>query len=314
MNCKKCGNKMADGARFCISCGAEHDANGELVVKNSPVDYNKTVMVNDLFANNNKKIDYNKTMMANDVPHEKIDYNKTMMAGDVPHERVDYNKTMMASDIPQNNFNNVKNSYNNYNSNNNANVKKKKSSPIIIIVGVVLIVVAALSIVLPKFRKNNSGNKISQTKIGEDINNTSKVLKSESLNETSASGNVVTDFDNTSGYWSKDYEYFYKNGVPQKNQWVGDYYLGEDGRKVRNKLIDDTYYVDIDGKKVKNEWYKFQKRIGTGEVTVWYYLGPDGAKLRDTYSPDGYYVDKDGIYIQEENNTPDSKKYIPNNK
>ena len=93
MNCKKCGNKMADGARFCISCGAEHDANGELVVKNSPVDYNKTVMVNDLFANNNKKIDYN--------------------------------KTMMASDIPQNGFNNINNSYNNLDANKNVNVKKK---------------------------------------------------------------------------------------------------------------------------------------------------------------------------------------------
>ncbi|MBP3201845.1 MAG: zinc-ribbon domain-containing protein [Lachnospiraceae bacterium] len=309
MNCKKCGNKMADGARFCISCGAEHNANGELVIKSTSIDYNKTVMINDIPTNNNK-IDYNKTMMANDVPHEKIDYNKTMMANDVSHEKIDYNKTMMASDIPQNGFNNINNSYNNLDANKNVNVKKKKSSPIIIIVGIVLIAVATLSIVLPRIRKNNYSNNISKSK---DIDKDLKVLESESISETPINGNIVADFDNSSGYWSKDNEFFYKNGVLQKNQWVGDYYLGEDGRKVKNKLIDDTYYVDIEGKKVKNEWYKFQKRIGTGEVTVWYYLGPDGAKLRNAYSPDGYYVDKDGIYIQEENKTPDSKRYVPNN-
>lgn len=305
MNCKKCGNHMPDGARFCISCGAEHDSNGQLIVKNNKTDYNKTIMINGInnMGSGNQKIDYNKTMMAGDVSREKIDYNKTMMAGDVPHQKIDYNKTMMANDVsPNNNYSSSGN--NHINSSYNSRPQNKKVSPLIIVITLIIIAGAVISVVFPKFKKQNNVKVVEQNNEKQNIET--------AVTEESQSGNVVSDFDaNASGYWSKDYEFFYIDGVPQKNKWVGDYYLGDDGRKVRNKLIDDNYYVDANGQKVKNEWYKFNKKIGTGEVIVWYYLGPDGAKLRDEYSPDGFYLDKDGIYVQENNNTPDSAHYRP---
>lgn len=302
MNCKKCGNNMADGARFCISCGAEHDANGQLVIKNNKMDYDRTIMINNVSSNSNNKIDYNKTMMANDIPqNNKVDYNKTMMANDVSQSnRVDYNKTMMANDVSQIN-NNQKINYNT-----KSNVKNKKSSPIIIICAIVIVLVIVIFVFLFIKKKNVIKNSSIETSLVIDsIVETTKVITEETT------GNKVTDFDATNGYWSKDAEKFYRNGTMQTNQWIGDFYVGSDGRKVRNKLIDDTFYVDANGKKVKNEWYKFTKNVGGSNVIVWYYLGEDGAKLRDTLTPDGYYVDKDGIYIPGKYELPNSDKYIP---
>ena len=295
MNCKKCGKPMPNGARYCISCGAEHDSNGELLVKSAPIDYNGTIMINNMPQNSEQgsKIDYNKTVMANDMQQSaKIDYNKTMMAGDLPKGgSIDYNKTMMANDLPNNNQPSPQAAVNT-----GASVKpKKKGSPIIIAACLIVVVAGVGSFILPNLNKKKTNN---------GITNKENVSSSESASETTTetifettSGNVVEDFNPNPGYWSKDYEFYYVGETKQKNQWVDDFYLGSDGRKVRNKFIDDTYYVDANGKKVKNEWYKTQRKIGTGEVTVWYYLGPDGAKLKDTLTPDGYYVDKDGIYI-----------------
>ena len=76
-------------------------------------------------SNENKKVDYNKTVMANDVPQQ---------------ESIDYNKTMMAADLPQINLSNKNRS----DSANNASkaTKKKKASPVIFIVLVVFILSA----------------------------------------------------------------------------------------------------------------------------------------------------------------------------
>lgn len=298
MNCKKCGNVMPDGARFCISCGAEHDSNGQLVANNNQVDYNKTIMINDISKGSG--VDYNKTVMANDFQQSrKVDYNKTMMANDLPQgNKIDYNKTMMANDLPQGNASSAKS----FNPNvNKANKKqKKKSSPILLIVFFIVILVVVIN-VISKSRKKKVENVVSET-----------TMQVETTVQAAENGNVVSDFDSTDGYWSNDAEFFYRNGTMQTNQWIGDYYVGSDGRKVKNKLIDDTYYVDASGKKVKNEWYKFKKKVANQEVTVWYYLGPDGAKLTDTLSPDGYYVDKDGIYIPGADvKSGDSRNYVP---
>lgn len=337
MNCKKCGKSMPNGARFCISCGAEHDANGELITSSGQVDYNKTIMIDDVFSeyNENAKIDYNKTVMSNDsinsgkvdynktvmandfVQHDRVDYNKTMMANDVPrNESIDYNKTMMATDIPQNNLSNQRSCNNNV----STTTKKKKVSPALLIVLIVFVLAGVAGAILLNKKKEvnkdihvNSSELVAESKMSDSTVQTDNQAKL--LSETTETGNVVSDFNpNADGYWTKD-EVFMKNGVPQKNMWVpGDFYVGADGRKVRNQFIDDTYYVDANGKKVKNEWYKEQRKIGTGEVTVWYYLGPDGAKWKDRYTPDGFYVDKDGIYVQKDNDIKDSPHYIPNKK
>ena len=281
MNCKKCGNVMPNGARFCISCGAEHDSNGQLVTKNNQVDYNKTIMINDMPQG--RGVDYNKTMMANDLPQGN---------------KIDYNKTMMANDLPQGNPVGAKASHA---VKPKANSKaKKKSSPVLIIVFFIVILAVVIS-VMSKTKKKKVENVVLET-----------TMQVETTTQTAENGNVVSDFDSSDGYWSNDAEFFYRNGTMQTNKWIGDYYVGSDGRKVKNKLIDDTYYVDASGKKVKNEWYKFKKKVANQEVTVWYYLGPDGAKLTDTLSPDGYYVDKDGIYIPGADvKSGDSRNYVP---
>lgn len=289
MNCKKCGKSMPNGARYCISCGAEHDSNGELVIKNNSIDYNKTMMSNDI---------------KNSRQNNSIDYNKTMMALD-NHQNsgsVDYNTTMMASEVLQSN-NSKSSSINNFKK---PDVKKskvtKKKLPLVLIIILIMICIICLVRTMKRFVKSLPVCTIPPKGF---------VDGKEALIETTINENIVSDFDSSSGYWSKDAEYFYKNGTKQTNQWIGDYYVGADGRKVKNQLIDDTYYVDASGKRVKNEWYKFNKNIGDSEVPIWYYLGADGAKLRNTFTPDGYYVDKDGIYIPDMiYDGEDSEQYV----
>lgn len=64
------------------------------------------------------------------------------------------------------------------------------------------------------------------------------------------------------------------------SQWVGDYYVGEDGTYVKNQWVGD-YYVGPDGKYEKNQW------VGD------YYVGENGKKVRNTWI-DNRYLDADG--------------------
>lgn len=64
------------------------------------------------------------------------------------------------------------------------------------------------------------------------------------------------------------------------SQWVGDYYVGEDGTYVKNQWVGD-YYVGPDGKYEKNQW------VGDS------YVGEDGKKVRNTWIGD-QYLDADG--------------------
>ena len=42
--------------------------------------------------------------------------------------------------------------------------------------------------------------------------------------------------------------YHYKNGIPTRNKWVGDYYLLADGKMATNQWVDNyRYYVGADG-------------------------------------------------------------------
>ena len=54
--------------------------------------------------------------------------------------------------------------------------------------------------------------------------------------------------------WVDDNNFYVnKNGIKQKNCWMGDYYLKADGSKARNEWVDNNrYYVDGDGKWVRN--------------------------------------------------------------
>ena len=62
-------------------------------------------------------------------------------------------------------------------------------------------------------------------------------------------GAWIKDYGNKSG-WQKEGEswYYYKNGSAVRNAWVGNYWLGSDGRMVTNRYVDGgRYYVGNDG-------------------------------------------------------------------
>ena len=94
-----------------------------------------------------------------------------------------------------------------------------------------------------------------------------------------ADGSMITG-------WHGDY-YFDENGKMKTNAFVEGYYLGADGKYVKNQWIKDggkDYFMDANGKAKKNAWQGV------------YYLGKDGAMLTNTFTPDGYYVGSDGAY------------------
>ena len=65
----------------------------------------------------------------------------------------------------------------------------------------------------------------------------------------------------------------------EENAWVGQYYVGEDGVRVKDAWVDDCY-LGSNGKKVTNSW------VGD------YYVGENGKKLTNTWQ-DGYYLDEE---------------------
>ena len=95
-----------------------------------------------------------------------------------------------------------------------------------------------------------------------------------------ADGSMITG-------WHGDY-YFDENGKMKANTFVEGYYLGADGKCVKNQWIKDggkDYFMDANGKVKKNAWQGA------------YYLGKDGVMLTNTFTPDGYYVGANGIYV-----------------
>lgn len=115
-----------------------------------------------------------------------------------------------------------------------------------------------------------------------------------------------------SGKWfsvGKRYYYAASNGKVQKNKWIGNYYVGANGRRVYGwlKLGDKTYYMNTStGKKTAGCWktigkyrYYFMK---SGEMLTnkwkktkgkYYYLKADGRMAKSTWVGK-YQVGKDG--------------------
>ncbi len=87
--------------------------------------------------------------------------------------------------------------------------------------------------------------------------------------------------------------HFDKYGYMSANQWVGDYYVGADGRIVKDQWI-GNYYVDATGKwdKTKekpSQWLQSGNR--------WWYKHGDGSYTKNGWEQiagDWYYFDKDG--------------------
>ena len=122
--------------------------------------------------------------------------------------------------------------------------------------------------------------------------------------------------------------YFHnQNGTPVKNKWVGNYWLGADGKMATNAWVDNSrYYVDGNGVWVKDAKKPETKKQGwKQEGTVWYYLDEKGVPVKNKWignywlgvdgkmatnawvDNDRYYVDGSGAWVKDAKK-PEAKK------
>ena len=112
--------------------------------------------------------------------------------------------------------------------------------------------------------------------------------------------------------------YYLENGALARNKWVGNYWLGADGKMVTSSWVDnDRYYVDGDGAWVKDAKRPEVKKNGwIKEGSAWYYyengalarnkwisgkywLGADGKMATSSWVDNGrYYVDGNGVWVR----------------
>ena len=108
--------------------------------------------------------------------------------------------------------------------------------------------------------------------------------------------------------------YLDEKGTPVKNKWVGNYWLGTDGKMATNAWVDNgRHYVDGNG-----AWVKGAKKSGWKKEGVsWYYLDDEGTPVKNKWvgnywlGADGkmatnawvdnkyYYVGKDGAWVKD---------------
>ena len=115
--------------------------------------------------------------------------------------------------------------------------------------------------------------------------------------------------------------YFYYQGQITRNEWVGSYWLGSDGKMATSSWVDNgRYYVGANGlwdksakkQEVKSEvkkngwvkegsaWYYYEN--GTLSRNKWagnYWLGADGKMATNAWVDNGrYYVDDSGAWVK----------------
>ena len=109
--------------------------------------------------------------------------------------------------------------------------------------------------------------------------------------------NQTTVINTTKQGWAKagNAWYYYNNGSLVVNKWVGNYWLGSDGRMVTNAWVDNgRYYVGNDG-----AWVKGARNITTvksgwvKESNTWYYYNTDGTLARNKWAGN-YWLGSDG--------------------
>ena len=134
--------------------------------------------------------------------------------------------------------------------------------------------------------------------------------------------------------WVKEGDawYFYYQGQITKNAWVGSYWLGADGKMVRNAWVDNNrYYVGANGlwdKNAKkpeapkpvekkqgwvkegNTWYYYEN--GTLARNKWigsiYWVGADGKMATNAWVDNGrYYVGTNGAWVKDAKKPEESK-------
>ena len=121
--------------------------------------------------------------------------------------------------------------------------------------------------------------------------------------------------------------YFYNHGKVVANAWIGNYWLGADGRMATNAWVDGgRYYVGTDGSWVKgaqhattvqNGWVKegytwYYYKNGSVVRNAWagnYWLGADGRMATNSWVDNNrYYVGNDGAWIKNYSNKSEWQK------
>ena len=118
--------------------------------------------------------------------------------------------------------------------------------------------------------------------------------------------------------------YYYNTlGQPVKNAWIGDYWLGADGKMAVNSWVDGgKYYVGSNGVWDKNAQKPEEKKTGWVQSgSTWYYyntqgqpvknawignywLGADGKMAVNSWVDNGrYHVDSSGAWVQNKGNS-----------
>ena len=112
--------------------------------------------------------------------------------------------------------------------------------------------------------------------------------------------------------------YYLENGALARNKWVGNYWLGTDGKMATSSWVDNNrYYVDGNGAWVKDAKRPEVKKNGwIKEGSAWYYyengalarnkwisgkywLGADGKMATSSWVDNGrYYVDGNGVWVR----------------
>ena len=93
--------------------------------------------------------------------------------------------------------------------------------------------------------------------------------------------------------------YHYKtNGSLTRNAWVGNYWLGADGRMVTNSWVDNNnYYVGSNGAWVKDAKKPEDKKSGWIQSgSTWYYYNAQGQMVRNAWAGN-YWLGSNGKMV-----------------
>ena len=104
--------------------------------------------------------------------------------------------------------------------------------------------------------------------------------------------------------WKKEGNswYYYHQGQMVKNAWLGNYWLGSDGKMATNSWVDnDRYYVGANGvlekdKKKEDKKPEEKKRGWKKENNVWHYYNEDGTLARNKWQGN-YWLGADGKMV-----------------
>ena len=114
---------------------------------------------------------------------------------------------------------------------------------------------------------------------------------------TSTQGQVTVTNVMKQGWVKESNVWFYYNtdGTLARNKWIGNYWLGADGRMVTNAWIDNNrYYVGANGAWVKDARHPEDKKQGwVKEANTWYYYNTDGTLSRNKWAGN-YWLGADG--------------------